>query len=126
MEENKLSEELRHCLEGDGCSECSCFETKSKLTCPSLLQKAYEVVRKYEEMFPCKVGDIVWQTKKVFNEFPYLPYPIKVTGFSICDNGTYLEGVYGEENKECSIIISEIGKSIFLTKGQAYLELSRH
>lgn len=50
MAEKKLSQELRFCIEQDGCSKCSCFETQSKLTCPGLLQKAYEVVKRYEEM----------------------------------------------------------------------------
>lgn len=50
MAEKKLSEELRHCLEGNGCSKCSCFEMQSKLTCPKLLEKAYEAVKRYEEM----------------------------------------------------------------------------
>lgn len=55
MAEKKLSEELRFCIEQDGCSKCSCFETQSKLTCPGLLQKAYEAVKRYEEMFPCEM-----------------------------------------------------------------------
>ena len=50
MTEKKLSEELRHCLDGNGCSKCSCFEQKSVLTCRGLLQKAYEVVKRHEEM----------------------------------------------------------------------------
>ena len=64
MEERKLSEELRFCIEQDGCSKCSCFETQSKLTCPSLLKKAYEVVKRYEEMFPFEVGDMVFVDSK--------------------------------------------------------------
>lgn len=119
MAEKKLSEELRHCLEDDVCGDCQYHKSETKFICPGLLQKAYEVVKRYEEVFSCKVGDVVWQTKKVFDEFPYLPYPIKVSGFSICENVTYLEGVYGVENRECSIIISQIGKSVFLTKEAA-------
>ena len=60
MAEKKLSEELRHCLEGNGCADCACYEQKSVLTCLGLLQKAYEVVKRYEEMFPCKVGDKIF------------------------------------------------------------------
>lgn len=51
INENKLSEELRHCLEGNGCEDCTCCELKSVLTCQGLLlQKAYKVVKEYEEM----------------------------------------------------------------------------
>lgn len=39
MEENKLSEELRHCLEGNGCVDCSCYEPKSVLTCCSVYNR---------------------------------------------------------------------------------------
>ena len=56
----KLSEELRHCLDGNGCKDCSNYQSESRLTCPTLLQKAYEVVKRYEEMLPCKVGDVVY------------------------------------------------------------------
>lgn len=50
MEGKKLSEELRHCLDNNGCADCACYEQKSVLTCRGLLQKAYEVVKIYEEM----------------------------------------------------------------------------
>lgn len=46
----KLSEELRHCLDGNGCKQCSNYQSESRLTCPKLLKKAYEVVKRYEEM----------------------------------------------------------------------------
>ncbi len=80
MEERKLSEELRHCLDGDGCKDCSNYQSESRLTCPSLLQKAYEVVKRYEEMFPCKVGDIVWRVHKATKNIPDLVYECRVTG----------------------------------------------
>lgn len=50
MAEKKLSEELRHCLEGKGCKDCSNYQSESRLTCPKLLQKAYERIKEYEEM----------------------------------------------------------------------------
>lgn len=89
--------------------------------------EAVDKLAEYEDLeeqgkflrLPCKVGDIIWQTKKVFDEFPYFPYPIKVSGFSVCENGTYLEGIYGEENRGCSILISQVGKTVFLSKEQA-------
>lgn len=37
MSEKKLSEELRHCLDGKGCMDCDCYEQKSVLTCRGLL-----------------------------------------------------------------------------------------
>ena len=50
MAEKKLSEELRHCMETDCCGKCQYGETETKLICKGLLQKAYEVVKRYEEM----------------------------------------------------------------------------
>lgn len=50
MAEKKLSEELRHCLEDDACGDCQYHKPETKLTCEGLLQKAYEVVKRYEEM----------------------------------------------------------------------------
>lgn len=58
MAEKKLSEELRHCFEGNGCANCTCYEQKSVLTCRGLLQKAYEVVKRHEEMEDRKNGEI--------------------------------------------------------------------
>ncbi len=50
MSEKKLSEELRHCLEDDGCGDCQYHKPETKFICKGLLQKAYEVVKRYEEM----------------------------------------------------------------------------
>lgn len=45
----------------DACGDCQYWETETRFICKDLLQKAYEVVKQYEEMFPCKVGDIAWR-----------------------------------------------------------------
>ncbi len=50
MAEKKLSEDLRHCLEDDACGDCQHYKPETKFVCKSLLQKAYEVVKRYEEM----------------------------------------------------------------------------
>lgn len=50
MEENKLSEELRHCLEDDNCGDCQHYKPEINFICRGLLQKAYEVVKRYEEI----------------------------------------------------------------------------
>lgn len=49
MAEKKLSEELEDCLEGK-CEDCIYHEPETKLTCRRLLQKAYEVIKRYEEL----------------------------------------------------------------------------
>ena len=51
MEGKKLSEELRDCLDARGCGKCSSYQSESRLTCHNLLQKACEVVKKYEEIY---------------------------------------------------------------------------
>ena len=125
MAEKKLSEELRHCIEQDGCSKCSCFETQSKLTCPSLLQKAYEVVKRYEEMFPCKVGDIVWRVHKATKLSPNRVYECRVTGVKQEFN-TFSVKLHANINEETySIWIDnwfdkcQMGYEFFLTKEAA-------
>lgn len=60
MAEKKLSEELRHCLEDESCRDCLYHVPETKMICKVLLQKAHEVVKRYEEMFPCEVGDTVY------------------------------------------------------------------
>lgn len=50
MEEKKLSEELRHCLETEQCGRCDYYEPETTLICKGLLQKAYERIKEYEGM----------------------------------------------------------------------------
>lgn len=124
MAEKKLSEELRFCIEQDGCSKCSCFETRSKLTCPSLLQKAYEVVKRYEEMFPCKVGDVVYYPYEDFN----FVFPVTISQIIISDlgegrycaqyNGCFFND-YGDPEKDFEFDTKDFGKDVFLTKEAA-------
>lgn len=125
MAENKLSEELRHCLEGNGCADCTCYEQKSVLTCPSLLQKAYEVVKRYEEMFPCKVRDIVYRVHKATKLSPNRVYECRVTGIKQEFN-TFSIKLHANINEETySIWIDnwfdrcQIGYEFFLTKEAA-------
>ncbi len=124
MAEKKLSEELRFCIEQDGCSKCSCFETQSKLTCPGLLQKAYEVVKRYEEMFPCKVGDIIYYPCKDFN----FVFPVTISQIIISDlgegryciqyNGCFFNG-YGDPEKDFEFDTEDFRKDVFPTKEAA-------
>lgn len=50
MAEKKLSEELRHCLDIEHCVNCDYHEPDTILTYRSLMEKAYEVVKRYEKM----------------------------------------------------------------------------
>lgn len=83
MAERKLSEELRKCLEGKTCWECSYYEAETKVTCSGLLQKAHEAVKRYEEMFPCEIGDTVY----VLAECKHIPEQIDGTLWD--SNGAY-------------------------------------
>lgn len=120
MEEKKLSEELRHCMETDCCGKCQYGETETKLICEGLLQKAYEVVKRYEEMFPCKVGDTVYEMQKLRKRIqPYEIISLKIGRLS----GTFYywevkgsDGIYGNIK---GFPNSEIGKTVFLTKQAA-------
>lgn len=125
MAEKKLSEELRHCLEDYECVDCNYFKPETKLICKGLLQKAYEVVKRYEEMFPCKVGDIVWRVHEATKLSPNRVYECRVTGikqefntFSIKLHANIIEGNYSiwVDNwfDKC-----EMGHEFFLTKQAA-------
>lgn len=109
MTEKKLSEELRFCIEQDGCSKCSCFEKQSKLTCPGLLQKAYEVVKRYEEMFPCKIGDAVYflKNKEILRNYVVQIHIAQVWRQTIFS-------YYGD-----CFSIEQLGKTVFLEKEAA-------
>ena len=128
MEEKKLSEELRHCLESNYCSDCwNCTYCKQEsiMTCPGLLQKAYEVVKRHEEMFPCKVGDIVWRVHKATKLSPDRVYECRVTGIKQEFN-TFSVKLHANINEETySIWIDnwfdkcQMGYEFFLTKEAA-------
>lgn len=124
MEEKKLSEELMHCLEDDACGDCQYRKPETKFTCRGLLQKAYEVVKRYEEMFPCKVGDIIYFPDKEIN---YI-FPITIAQIIISDlgegkfcvqyNGCFFNG-YGDPEKDFEFDAEDFGKTVFLTKEAA-------
>lgn len=119
MAEKKLSEELRHCLEGEGCSKCSNFQSESRLTCPSLLKKAYEVVKRYEEMFPCWIGDTVYADSGVFGILEYEVDNIVINKTITYQCSSYSNPV-GDCPSECldeiEPDISDFGKTVFLIK----------
>lgn len=127
MAEKKLSEELRHCLEGNGCADCTCYETKSVLTCRGLLQKAYEVVKRYEEMeksgrlriFPCTIGDTVYRINKGAEQ-PIIP--LQVLNFKIFNNNlveSFKMECADEWGGGYSYRKTDIGKDVFITKEAA-------
>lgn len=95
MVEKKLSEELRHCLEDDGCRDCQHYKPETKFICKGLLRKAYEVVKRYEEMgeqgklieLPCAVGDTVYYAD---NEYYFTVLPVKVDEISVMESNEIL------------------------------------
>lgn len=117
MAEKKLSEELRFCIEQDGCSKCGCFETQSKLTCPGLLQKAHEAVKRYEEMFSCWIGDTVYELQEIRHRIQ----PLEIISVNI---GRMGEPYFNWESKDGIGIYqnvrgfgaSHLGKTVFLEK----------
>lgn len=123
MAEKKLSEELRHCLEGNGCSKCGCFETQSKLTCPKLLEKAYEAAKRYEKMFPCKVGDAVYEICDGFIE-PCTVEVIFIADYKDKEGNSSCMAEIHYDREDCpwvstEIFFTDIGKTVFLSKEAA-------
>ena len=127
MEEKKLSEELRHCLEDDACGDCQYHEPETKLICKVLLQKAYERIKEYEEVeergklriFPCSIGDTVYR----INEGAEQPIiPLQVLNFKIFNNNlveSFKMECVDEWDGGYSYRKTDIGRDIFLTKSAA-------
>lgn len=109
MAEKKLSEELRHCLEDESCRDCLYHVPETKLICKDLLQKAYERIKAYEEMFPCKVGDAVYFLKngEVVRNYVVQIHIAKVWKQTIFS-------CYGD-----CFSIEQLGVNVFLTKQTA-------
>ena len=121
----KLSEELRHCLEDDACRDCLYDEPEIKFICRGLLQKAYETVKRYEEIFPCKVGDIVYRVHKATKLSPNRVYECRVTGIKQEFN-TFSVKLHANINEETySIWVDDwfdkcqLGYEFFLTQEDA-------
>lgn len=127
MAEKKLSEELRHCLEDDACGDCPYHEPKTKFICKGLLQKAYEVVKRYEEMekngrlriFPCTIGDTVYRINKGAEQ-PIIP--LKVMNFKVFNNNlveSFKMECADEWGGGYSYRKTDIGRDVFITKSAA-------
>lgn len=121
MEEKKLSEELRHCLEDDACGDCQYHKTETKMTCQCLLQKAYEVVKRYEEMeeqgkihiTSLSFGQEVYlvDDSNVIDKYKVVEMSIK--GIDIVYISVAKNGIFKLFNEE------EISITVFLTKEAA-------
>lgn len=120
MAEKKLSEELMHCLEDDTCGDCQYHKPETKLTCKGLLQKAYERIKEYEEMFPCWIGDTVYELQEIRHRIQ----PLEIISINI---GRMGEPYFNWELKDGIGIYqnikgfgeSQLGKTVFLTKEAA-------
>lgn len=110
MTEKKLSEELRHCLEDESCGYCQYHNPETKLICKDLLQKAYERIKKHEEMFPCKVGDKLYCPNQ---------YTKMIAVFEVVEIYTFKDGTVIIDDLENEWTIEDIGKTVFLTKSAA-------
>lgn len=133
MAGKRLPEELRRCMEGNGCGDCDCHEPETKLTCRGLLQKAYERLRDYgglEEQgrllkLPCAVGDTVYQhmvvgVDKVQKKPIYETFEAIVFKFSLSSCGLCFWTETSDRGKhQNEMPLSAFGKSVFSTKGQA-------
>lgn len=115
MEERKLSEELRHCLEYGACGDCQYRKPETKLICKELLQKAYEVVKRYEEMFPCKVGDKLYCPNQ---------YRKMIAEFEVVEIYTFKDGTVIIDDSENEWDIEDIDKTVFLTRQEAENKLA--
>ena len=112
MAEKRLSEELRHCLEDDACGDCQYHKPETKFICKGLLQKAYEAVKRHEEMFPYKVWDIVYNLVPKVRKSTYREDVISKIVFDEDSVKIYFQNGLSKD-------IRQIGKTVFLTKSAA-------
>lgn len=123
MAEKKLSEELEFCLKSDSCYGCEYYDVEIKSTCRSLLQKAYERIKEYEEMFPCRIGDTVYEICEGFIE-PCTVEVIFISDYKDKDGkSSYMSEIH-YDREDCprvstEIFFTDIGKTVFLTKEAA-------
>lgn len=110
MAEKKLSEELRRCLEDDSCGDCQYHKPETKFICKDLLQKAYERIKEYEEMFPCNIGDVLYCPNQ---------YTKMIAEFEAVEIYTFKDGTVIIDDLENEWTIEDIGKTVFLTKSDA-------
>lgn len=137
MERNKLSEELKHCLNGDDCGECAYSEENFTLSCIPLLQSSYEKIKGYEDLeeqglllkLPCSNWmDIVFGEQKVFwgIDKSYIENPIREITVDNSERFTWYDGwktviLKGadENGLDWEFSPEEIGKTVFFTQAEA-------
>lgn len=125
MAEKKLSEELRHCLEDGECHDCVYYDGNTVMACRGLLQKAYEVVKRYEEMeekgkeinLPFQTEDEVWviDERKMFSGKVKIIEIFNYGVFAVVEKNM----MYEENVGYIRIPIGNFGKTVFLTKESA-------
>ena len=128
----RLSEELKYCLDHSGCGECNNYQVSSILTCQGLSQKIYERIKEYEDLeeqgkllkLPCAVGSEVWYIDK-YAECIEIVRGV-VEGYSWYRSCGFALNVVWDKRimgflgyKRTEIRFSEIGKTVFLTKEDA-------
>lgn len=132
MEEKKLSEELRGCIDGK-CWNCEFWGNEMVHSCICLLQKVHERIKDYEEMeeqgrllkLPCMIGDKVYtvHTIKRKGEIRKEIWENTVTSFHVeldCDWNISFEHI--EPNglicpNYCEF--KDIGNLVFYTRQEA-------
>lgn len=132
MGKEKLSDELKRCLDGSGCKTCQYWEDKITHTCAGLLEKAYERIKGYDDMFPCEVGDTVYRIHKGTELSPTRVYECRVVAI-MKKYGNILIKLRANINEETySIWVDDwfgkcqIGSEFFLTREQAESELKKN
>ena len=131
---NKLSEELKHCLDGKGCFECAYSDEKAIMSCRNLLQNAYEKIKYFEDLeeqglllkLPCKVGDTVYEVQKIRHRIQ----PLEIISVYIGRMGELyfyweLKDGIGIYQNVKGFGISQLGKTVFLTQAEAEEALKR-
>lgn len=145
--ERKLLDQIKRCLDFEGCGECEYVDEKQIMTCQKLLEKAYEQIKRYEDIFPCSVGDTVYvltECEKIPQQIDgtlwdsnggmgtatgyYCPYendcPFDGEDFEGCEKYTKQTAVFEDTVK--SITIEENAVYILTENCGVYSEIGRY
>lgn len=106
----KLSEQIKHCVDGNGCDKCENYTPMSIFTCHPLMKKAYEQAKKYEDMFPCEVGDKIYFPVKQLN---------RIAEFEIARIQIFKDEIIFFDGSKNMHHAEDFGKTVFLSRAEA-------
>lgn len=118
---SKLSERLKRCLEFNGCDNCEHVNDKGVLSCEELIKEVHEKLKYYEDLLPCKVGDILYEPFEdgVIEKRVVDSIEISADGVSIyAKDGNRYETYCAEDFNEFVFLTENEAKEVWKKEGE--------